>query len=93
MKMTPIERSQWNTKFILELISILIVFGSIFASFKLNDYRVSQCEGEIQSHIELDMRQTEAIKGDLHSIDTKQEVIKSDMRHVKESIDEIKRKL
>lgn len=88
--MTSIEKKQWSLKFIVEIISIILIFGTMFAKDALQEHRVEILEVDHQDHIDNDYR---PIVEHLHNIDVAQEGMRRDLGHVKESLEKIEKKL
>ena len=48
--MTQIEKKQLSLKFFLELLSIVVLFGSMYGTYRVNEYRVGHIERDFEKH-------------------------------------------
>jgi len=57
--MTATEKSQISIKFFVEIISIVLLFGGMFGTYKVTEWRVCMAESALASHV---VEQREEVK-------------------------------
>ena len=82
-----------SMKLILEIISIVLLFGSIYASHELNEYRVTEVETDFKEHCTWGAEQNVKNGETITSIRLEQVTIKTDIKYIKDAVDSIERKL
>lgn len=48
--MTATEKSQVSIKFFVEIVSIILLFGGMFGTYRVTEWRVSKVEEEFTTH-------------------------------------------
>jgi len=87
--MTDIEKKQWSAKFILELISIVLVFGSIYASYSVQEYKVACLDKDFDNHVTEQKANEFMSECKLQEIHTEQKVIINEIQHIRDTLKSI----
>jgi hypothetical protein len=70
--MTATEKSQISIKFFVEIVSIILLFGGMFGTYKVTEWRVGVVEGSLTNHIKEQRVQVKEMTEEIKEISKKQ---------------------
>ena len=86
--MTATEKQQIGIKFFIEIISIILLFGGMFGTYKVTEWRVGMVEGNLTCHIVEQREQVKEMTIEIKDISKKQVQVMTNQGIILEAIKE-----
>ena len=86
--MTATEKQQVSIKFFVEIISIILLFGGMFGTYKVTEWRVGMVEGNLTCHIVEQREQVKEMTIEIKDISKKQVQVMTNQGIILEAIKE-----
>ena len=86
--MTATEKQQVSIKFFVEIISIILLFGGMFGTYKVTEWRVGMVEGNLTCHIVEQREQVKEMTKEIKDISKKQVQVMTNQGIILEAIKE-----
>ena len=86
--MTATEKQQVSIKFFVEIISIILLFGGMFGTYKVTEWRVCTVEGDLTSHVVEQRAQVKEMTKEIKDISKNQVQVMTNQGIILEAIKE-----